>query len=123
MALPRRLTASLSIVVLAMVIACGRSPRKLSVTVAAPQCGGGYDLENAAVTVRNEKGTVIGTGATGRNIAPGPAAYCQVDATLVVPKASFYQLAIGTHEAPSYSFADLQARGFKVDLNLGNPLR
>src|SRR5579884_259717 len=45
----------------------------LTGTVDAPQCGAGYDIENAAVTVRDEHDVVIGATQTTANQAPRPA--------------------------------------------------
>jgi hypothetical protein len=35
-----------------------------------------------------------------------------------VPKASFYQITIGTHGGPSYIYSDMMAAGWNLDLSL-----
>jgi hypothetical protein len=37
-----------------------------------------------------------------------------------VPEARFYQIQVGTHSGPSYSFDDLRTADFKLDLSLGH---
>jgi len=89
------------------------------------------------VTVKNDAGTIMATGTTSANVAPMPTplplsvstanirAYeaagnaCIATFALSVPRAQFYQLTIGTHGAPTYSFDDLQQRGWKVELSRG----
>lgn len=90
-------------------------------TVTAPVCGGGYALVGAAVLVQDEHGTVIGSGMTGRadTAADGTHAICTVHfAVPLVHKASFYQIHVGTHGAPTYSYDQLTVLGFRVDLTL-----
>jgi len=43
-------------------------------TISASECGGGYRIENAAVTIKNEAGTIVASSATSADIifAPTP---------------------------------------------------
>jgi hypothetical protein len=85
--------------------------------LAAPACAGGYDIENSSVQITNERGEIIGTTQTGSdtlNTATG----CEVAFDLTVPKAKFYDVTIGTHKGPSYSFAQMQQMGWKLTLSL-----
>jgi hypothetical protein len=43
---------------------------------------------------------------------------CVVAFSAPVPDAQSYQIRVGTHETPPYSFSDLQERGFRVGLSL-----
>jgi len=45
-------------------------------------------------------------------------AECRVQFQSPVPVAKFYQITIGTHSAPSYSFDEMHSRSFAVDLDL-----
>jgi hypothetical protein len=44
---------------------------------------------------------------------------CSVQFVAQVPRATFYQLKVGSHSAPTYRFEDLAAQGFSVNLSLG----
>lgn len=84
----------------------------------APECGGGYNVENAPVEVRNEKDELIGAGTTSSDVGTGPA--CLVEFSVSdVPSASFYQITIGTHRGPSYSRSKMQALDWHLELSLG----
>jgi len=85
----------------------------LTGTLTAPSCGGGYNLENTDVTIRNEKDEIIASATTSASTTTGT---CTVKFSVEVPKASFYQLRIGTHGAPTYSFDDLQNLSFNLEL-------
>lgn len=92
----------------------------LTGTINAPQCAAGYQIENAAVTVKNETGAIIGATTTGVHEDFSSTKFgCTTDFSLSVPKAAFYQVQIGTHGGPAYSFADMQANGWKLALTLG----
>jgi hypothetical protein len=43
---------------------------------------------------------------------------CVVDFTTVVPIAKFYQARVGTHDAPAYSFDEMLAQNFAIQLSL-----
>jgi hypothetical protein len=83
----------------------------------APECGGGYDIENAGVEIRNETDKLIGSTTTSSDVGENG---CKVTFTVDdVPKASFYQIQIGTHGGPSYTYEEMKSRGWQVDLSLG----
>jgi len=84
----------------------------------APDCAGGYDIEGAQVTVRDEKNAVIGTATTSQDVSD-TAAHCTVYFRDGLPKAKFYQVTIGTHGAPIYTFSQLTARHWRIFLVLG----
>jgi hypothetical protein len=87
-------------------------------TLTAPECGGGYEIENASVEVRDEDDKLIGSATTGSDIGTG--GDCKVEFTVAdVPKASFYQVKIGTHGGPSYSYSEMKSRDWSFDLSLG----
>ncbi len=87
-------------------------------TLEASECGGGYDITFANVEVRDESDKLIGSGATGANESTG--GRCVVTFTIEdVPKASFYQIRIGSHDGPTYSYADMKAAGWTLQLTLG----
>lgn len=44
---------------------------------------------------------------------------CLVTFTATVPRANFYQMTIGTHAAPTYSFDQMVQMGWAVSLSLG----
>jgi hypothetical protein len=85
----------------------------------APECGGGYAIENASVEVRDENGTLIGSGFTSSDqITAGSA--CRVDFQVDdIPKADFYQVKIGTHGGPSYTYEQLSSQDWFLSLTLG----
>jgi hypothetical protein len=83
----------------------------------APECGGGYDIEGAAVEVRDEKDKLIGAATT--SFDQSSDAGCRVTFTVAdTPKASFYQVTIGTHGGPSYSYNEMKANDWTVSLSL-----
>jgi hypothetical protein len=87
-------------------------------TLSAPQCGGGYDIINANVEVRNENDTLIGSATTVKKADVG--GQCTVGFTIPeVPQAKFYSIKIGSHSGPNYSFDQMQQNNWTVDLSLG----
>jgi len=86
--------------------------------LSAPECGGGYNIENAQATVRNEKNAVIGTATTSDDVSD-TSSVCTVWFRIGLPKAKFYQLTVGSHGAPVYTFAQLKTMSWKVILVLG----
>ncbi|MBV9279215.1 MAG: hypothetical protein JOZ41_03960 [Chloroflexi bacterium] len=86
----------------------------------APVCDQGYDIENDDVVVRDQNNHVIGSGTTGANVAnPNDiTAGCKVRFSVRVPRATFYQLKIGSHDGPTYSFRQLQAKKWTINLSL-----
>jgi len=86
----------------------------------APQCGAGYNIKNATVEVRDESNKLIGAGSTSRSdLQPGKA--CEVLFTIEnLPRARFYQVTIGSHAGPSYTYDQLQARDWKISLSLSS---
>jgi hypothetical protein len=137
---------------------------QIAAILTATKCGGGFNVTNASVVVRDEHDTVIGAATTGDNLAPRPAPppgalliydmngdydtrtrteneqaqaarftsqdlaaiatwvaavqLCQVKFFVNVPKAAFYQMIIGTHKSPTYSFDEMLAMGFRLELSL-----
>jgi hypothetical protein len=86
-------------------------------TLEAPKCGGGYGLTNANVEFRNESETLIGSSSTGENQDFG--GKCRVLFEIAdVPKAEFYQLKVGTHGAPTYTYEEMQAQNWNLSLSL-----
>jgi hypothetical protein len=103
----------------AAVAGCGGGGQKrtLKGTLTAPQCGGGYALVNASVEIRDESNKLIGSGSTGSDEEPGPG--CGVSFVIEnLPKASFYQIQVGTHGAPSYTYDQLQKSDWEISLSL-----
>lgn len=102
----------------------------LTGSITAPVCDEGYALDGAAVEVRDEHNTLIGTGSTTahevdsggyREVGPGHYIRTVCVGTFTVeglPKAAFYQVRVGTHGGPAHSFDELQAAGWHLDLNL-----
>jgi hypothetical protein len=88
-------------------------------TLEAPECGGGYAIENANVEVRDESNTLVGAGRTGPNTRAG-LGRCRVRFTVDdLPKTDFYQVRIGTHDGPSYTFDEMQQAEWDLALTLG----
>lgn len=86
-------------------------------SLTASECGGGFDIEGAAVEIRDEKDKLIGAGST--SFDQGSGVGCRVTFTIPdVPKASFYQVNIGTHGGPSYSYSEMKANGWTLTLSL-----
>jgi hypothetical protein len=63
-------------------------------SLSAPECGGGYEIVNANVEVRDQDNKLIGSTTTGFD--DRDAAQCSVTFTVDVPKADYYQIKIGT---------------------------
>lgn len=85
----------------------------------APVCDAGYDIEQANVVVRNQNNKVVGVATTSMNRnASHPLADCKVVWTVHVPKAQMYQMEIGSHGAPVYSFGQMQHHHWQVKLTL-----
>jgi glucose/arabinose dehydrogenase len=83
---------------------------------------GGYSdvVEGIDVVVTDETGKTIGAS---RLMQANPA-FSQFECHFVftvenLPKAAFYKLSVGRRGAPTYSYSDLVAAGWKTDLNLG----
>jgi hypothetical protein len=87
-------------------------------SLTAPECGGGYEMENASAEVRDQDNKLIGSTTTG--LDDRGAAQCTVTFVVDVPKADYYQLKVGTHGAPSYSFAEMRSMDWQLNLSLGS---
>jgi hypothetical protein len=86
-------------------------------SLTASECGGGYDIENAAVEIRDEKDKIIGSTTTSSDVSS--AVGCRVTFTVPdVPKASYYQVTIGTHGGPTWSYSVMKANNWNLDLSL-----
>lgn len=120
--------AALSIFVTLSVFGCGGDnaktapgSRTMKGVLTAPECGGGYDLENSQVILRNEAEEIIGTGQTQVNLLKGLDTLCAVSFEVdEVPDADFYTVEVGTHSGPAWSKAELEALDFSPSLNLGS---
>lgn len=87
---------------------------RLSGSISTRTCG--EATIDVPVVVRDERGTVIGTGQTVYDQA-APPPYCVARFVVSVPQAQFYQVTIGQHAAERpYSFADLAGKGWQLDL-------
>ncbi len=85
-------------------------------TLTASECGGGYEIEFASVEVRDQNDKLIGSSTTSGDESSRLG--CVVTFEVEVPKASFYQVQIGTHGGPSYSFKEMEAVDWQMDLSL-----
>jgi len=97
-------------------------------------------IDGASVTVHNETGEVIGSAVTipdpqrkaagdvyGASWLPSASAQyvgfintngCIASFSATVPVAKFYRISVGTLDGPSFSFAQMQAQNFSVQLSL-----
>src|SRR5687768_7712495 len=97
-----------------LMVACGSSGQELNGSITAPECGGGYAITNADVTLRDGENNIIGTATTSDDVpqeGPGNVSSdddaCHAEFTIGdVPEADFYQITVGTHDGPSYSLAE-----------------
>lgn len=96
----------------------GSATHQLTGILTAPECGDGYDVENASVEITDETGALIAATSTGFDAAAG--GNCYVTWSAEVPDAEFYQLEVGTHGAPSYSFEEMERMNWTVRLSLGD---
>jgi hypothetical protein len=72
--------------------------------------------ENAFVEIRNQSNDLIGSGSTGSDSVGDQ---CRVAFTIEdLPKADFYQVKIGTHGGPSYTYDELQSHDWELNLSL-----
>jgi len=84
---------------------------------------GGYDdvAPGLGVTVKNETGVIIGTGAlvgTGR-VAYG-ATKCEYTFTVAgLPEANFYSIEVGRRGELTYSRAEIEAKTWHIEFSLG----
>jgi hypothetical protein len=69
----------------------------------------------AAVEVHDEAGRVIATGRTG-GLDDNPYSLVVPFSVDGVPRAAFYQVSVLDVESEAYSFGDLQAANFKIEL-------
>ena len=93
----------------------GENAYMLTGELEADCCGGGYDIKNASVEIRDEDDELIGSTTTGGNIAN---VGCRVEWQAEVPEANFYQVKIGTQDGHNYSFEELEASDFHLELML-----
>lgn len=78
--------------------------------VVAPDCDGGYGLENSRVPLRNETNDIIGTATTSSNQIAPVTDPCVVGFEIEdVPRAKFYTVTIGSHEGPAWSLREMEA--------------
>jgi hypothetical protein len=86
-------------------------------TLSADECGGGYDIANANVEVRDEADKIIGAGNTSGDMGYGVG--CKVEFTILdLPDADFYQITIGSHGGPTYTMDELDALNWNLELSL-----
>jgi hypothetical protein len=94
--------------------------------VTAPACVGvgGYDdlRPGTGVTVRNQDGTIIATGALAGGVAPPTArSHCTFSFTVSdVPYSPFYSVEVSHRGELAYSFEELEEMGWHVALALGD---
>ncbi len=86
---------------------------------------GGYDdmTAGAPVTVKNEAGSVIGTGSLGQGVSDPnyPTVACDFSFTISdLADAKFYSVEVSHRGAINYSKADLDKAGWKISLSLGS---
>jgi hypothetical protein len=86
---------------------------------------GGYsDLTaGAAVTVKNESGTVIATGSLDRGVSDAtyPTVVCHFSFTISnIPDAKFYSVEVTHRGALTYSQDQLNSDGWQVDASIGD---
>ncbi len=86
---------------------------------------GGYDdlTAGAAVTVKNESGTVIATGSLerGASDATYPTVVCHFSFTISnLPDAKFYSVEVTHRGALTYSQDQLNSNGWKVEASIGD---
>jgi len=74
-----------------------------------------YNTDHAPVQVMDESGTLIGTTTTSGDVGP----LCTVTFSVSgLPTAKFYEVTIGTHQGPSYSYEELEASDWVIALEL-----
>lgn len=97
------------------------SPVDIKGFAAAPQCAGGYQIENANVELRNERDEVVGAGSTSTDVLDrASGTLCMVSFVIAgVPESSFYEIRVGSHEGPTFSRERLEADGWVIDLSVG----
>lgn len=114
------------LVAVLLLVSCGSDGQELKGSITAPECGGGYAITNANVTLRDGGNNVIGTTTTSDDVpteGPGNVASdddaCHAEFTIAdVPEADFYQITVGTHDGPSYSLAEIEAQSWTMELSL-----
>ena len=118
-----RTSGTLVLIVFAL-CACdgGDAPtgHRLTGVVAAPECEGGFEIENAQLEVHSETDELIAKADTSENqlsMFEGADCVVQFDAG-EVPEAKFYSLTIGAHDGPSYSKAELEDLNWELSLSL-----
>jgi len=84
-------------------------------------------IQGASVVVRNANNRVIGAGTTSTLVVssadPTTSDYQfpYVTFKVSVPKVKMYQIKIGTHDGPVYTFKQLVKSHWKINLSLGQP--
>jgi len=93
----------------------------------ATTCRGddGYDdidSETLQAVAKDDKGAIVGTaGMTSTRPASAANDQCYMSFTLkALPDAPFYSIEVGHRGAVTYSKADLEARGWTIDLTIGS---
>jgi hypothetical protein len=84
---------------------------------------GGYaDIkEGLQVTIKDAAGTIVGTSALVFDKTPSPPQTCAYTFEVSgLPDATFYNVEAGRRGAVTFSRADLDARGWRVELTLGD---
>lgn len=88
-------------------------------SITAPECGGGYDIGGASVEVRDESGKLVGAATTSLGETTSTGYLCTASFTVPdVPKAKFYDVTIGTHGGPSYTYEEMQRNEWTLELSL-----
>jgi hypothetical protein len=81
----------------------------------APECGGGYEIENANVELLNQANEIVGASTTSSDLlAGGGHDLCLTSFSISqVPNADLFKLRIGTHDGPIYMPSPLAGPPFR----------
>lgn len=82
--------------------------------------GGFADIHSGAqIVVKDEAAKTVGAGALVVDTAQSAPGRCVYTFTLALGPGAFFDVSIAGRKGPTYSAADLAAKGYKVDLTLG----
>lgn len=71
------------------------------------------------VTVVDEAGTTIGSATlAGTTVPQDPSGMCSATFSMAVPTAKFYSLHFGSRATDQFSYSDLVAKGWRLDLSI-----
>jgi hypothetical protein len=98
-------------------------PYTIHGSLTASECDGGYDIERANVLVRDGHNRVRGVGTTSLDVNDSANNFdkpCKVTFKIGVPKLPFYQISIGSHGGPTYTFNEMVRHNWHITLSLGD---